>query len=251
MITYEFHPIASIFPMLEERDLDALSDDIKAKGLTEPITLYEGKILDGRNRYLACDLAKVELRSDQFIQYEGNDALGFVISKNLRRRHLDESQRAMIAAKIANMTVGGDHSANLQNGQISQSKAAEMMNVSTRSVGAAKTIEDPDLQEAVISGKTSVHAASKEQIARGTTKKGSASKSGTSIDDKTRAAATKRERREFWAAFRKQLNDTLVLAKAAIERFETDPEGHPGKGDWDVAVQLSQEFRRLHDLHTG
>ena len=86
--------------------LKALAEDIKAKGLTEPITLYEGKVLDGRNRYRACDLAEVELRQDHFTQYEGDDALGFVVSKNLRRRHLNESQRAAIAAEIANMPEG-------------------------------------------------------------------------------------------------------------------------------------------------
>src|ERR1700722_3990020 len=171
---YEFPPVADIFPMLNDDELKALADDIKAKGLTEPITLFEGKVLDGRNRYRACQLAEVEIRQDQFTQYEGNDALGFVVSKNLHRRHLNESQRAAIAAEIANMTVGGDHSANLQKGQVSQSKAAELLNVSTRSVSTAKTIKDPDLKVAVKTGKKSVNAAAKEQKARGTTKKGSA-----------------------------------------------------------------------------
>ena len=78
---YEFHPPAALFPMLEEEDLKALAEDIKAKGLTEPITLYEGKVLDGRNRYRACDLVEVKLRPDYFTQYEGDDALGFVVSK--------------------------------------------------------------------------------------------------------------------------------------------------------------------------
>src|ERR1700733_8806760 len=103
---YEIHPLADIFPMLEETDLKELAEDIKGKSLTAPITLYEGKVLDGRNRYRACDLAKVELRPDQFTQYEGDDALGFVVSKNLPRRHLNESQRAAIAAEIANMPQG-------------------------------------------------------------------------------------------------------------------------------------------------
>jgi ParB-like nuclease domain len=244
---YEFHPLADIFPMLNDDELKALADDIKAKGLTEPITLYEGKVLDGRNRHRACELAEVELRPDYFTQYEGDDALGFVVSKNLRRRHLNESQRAAIAAEIANMTVGGDHSANLQKGQISQSKAAELMNVSTRSVATAKTIKDPDLKDAVKTGKKSLNAAAKSQKARGTTKKGNAT-----INDKTRAAATKRKRQEFWATFRKQLNEALAKTKAAIDRFETDPEGRPEKGDWyEVAVQLSQEAERLHDMHMG
>ena len=136
---YEFHPLAALFPMLDDEELKALAKDIKAKGLREPITLYEGKVLDGRNRYRACDLADLELEPDDFTQYEGDDALGFVVSKNLHRRHLNESQRAQIAAEIANMPQGfrsDQPSANLQK-VISVPKAAELMNVSPRSVATA------------------------------------------------------------------------------------------------------------------
>jgi ParB-like chromosome segregation protein Spo0J len=253
MITYEFHPIANIFPMLEEEDLKALAEDIKAKGLTEPITLYEGKVLDGRNRYHACDLAEVELRPDQFTQYEGDDALGFVVSKNLHRRHLNESQRAAIAAEIANMPQGfrsDQPSANLQK-VISVTKAAEMMNVSPRSVETAKAIKDPDLKAAVKTGKKSVTAGAKEQRARGTTKKGSAGKSGTSVDD-IRKSKTARTRKSFWAAFLKQLIEALAKTEAAINRFNIDPEDRPEDDNWYLAAaKLSHEVQRLHDLHAG
>jgi ParB-like nuclease domain len=252
---YEFHPLADIFPMLEEQDLKALAEDIKAKGLTEPITLYEAKVLDGRNRYRACDLAEVELRPDQFTQYKGDDALGFVISKNLHRRHLNESQRAMIAAEIANMPQGfrsDQPSANLRK-VISVPEAAELLNVSPRSVATAKTIEAPDLQDAVKAGKKTVHAASKTQKARvasGTTKKGSAGKSGPSVDDirKTKSA---RSRKVFWKTFRDQFAQALFNTLTAINRFETDPDDRPEDDWYGVAVQLSQEAERLHDLHMG
>ena len=69
--------------------------DIKAKGLLRPIILYEGKILDGRNRYLACQIAGVEPR---FVQWSGKGSpLQWVISENLVRRHLTSSQRAVVA----------------------------------------------------------------------------------------------------------------------------------------------------------
>lgn len=91
----------------------------------------------------------------------GFDAVAFVVSLNLHRRHLSESQRGMVAAKLANMPAHRpeDKSANLQT---SQAKAAEMLNVSTRTVAAAAKVKDEgadELVRAVESGKVSVSAA--------------------------------------------------------------------------------------------
>jgi len=98
--TYAFHRLAEIFPLIEGADFEALVSDIRANGLHEPIILFEDAILDGRNRYRACLKANVE---PIFKDFEGDDPLAFVLSLNLRRRHLNDSQRAMIAAKIANV----------------------------------------------------------------------------------------------------------------------------------------------------
>lgn len=93
----EFHALANIFPLLEGVSFRELVEDIRINGLREPIVLLDGKILDGRNRYRAAMAAQVGVR---FRQYDGKDALAFVISANLHRRHLDASQRAMIAAEV-------------------------------------------------------------------------------------------------------------------------------------------------------
>jgi hypothetical protein len=54
MTVLEFHPLANIFPLIEGKDFADLVDDIRLNGLHEPIVLYRGQILDGRNRYCAC-----------------------------------------------------------------------------------------------------------------------------------------------------------------------------------------------------
>ena len=135
----EYHEIANIFPLMEGTELTELSADIKKNGLIDPIWLYENKILDGRNRYRACQEVGVEPR---FQSYPGNDPLQQVISLNLHRRHLNESQRAVVAARLANMQVGDNQysgSANMPT--LSQSQAAKMLNVSERMVRTVKAIE--------------------------------------------------------------------------------------------------------------
>jgi phage N-6-adenine-methyltransferase len=135
----------------------------------EPVVVYDGKILDGRNRYLmARDLGLPFPVRD----FEGDDAaaLAFVLSTNLHRRHLTESQRAMVATKVANLSHGGNRravqGANLPletaPAQMSVAQAADMLNVSERSVKTArKVVEEtpPEVSRAVETGHVSVHLA--------------------------------------------------------------------------------------------
>jgi hypothetical protein len=156
---YDFHSIAEILPKLPSDELQALADDIKDNGLQNPICLYEGKILDGRNRYEACVLADV---NPEFVTYGGNDPLGHVISHNLRQRHLSASQRAMIAAKLANLEKGDNQHSSIE--LTSQASAAKMLNVGIESVKRAKNVQDnavPELIKAVEEDKVSVSAVAK------------------------------------------------------------------------------------------
>jgi hypothetical protein len=95
--TYEPHPLADIFPLLDGEAQVALAGDIRTNGLREPIVLHEGKILDGRNRYEACLLAEVAPR---FVDYDGDDPRAFVISMNVHRRHLDQQQKRDLVEKL-------------------------------------------------------------------------------------------------------------------------------------------------------
>jgi ParB-like chromosome segregation protein Spo0J len=92
-----FHPLADIFPLIEDAELDELAADIKANGLREPVVLFEGKILDGRNRYRACAAAGVDCR---FETHKGDEPVAYVVSLNLHRRHLTRGQKRELIAKL-------------------------------------------------------------------------------------------------------------------------------------------------------
>jgi ParB-like chromosome segregation protein Spo0J len=101
MTTYEFHPLSEMFPLMEGKEFDDLVADIGAHGLSEPITLFEGKILDGRNRYRALRTLERGLEESQSVNFTEawpNAARAYVISQNLHRRHLSIKQRKAIAA---------------------------------------------------------------------------------------------------------------------------------------------------------
>lgn len=134
-----FHPVAEIFPMMAEADLASLAADIAAHGLREAIWRHrDGRIIDGRNRYLACRQAKMP---PVFRVYEGADAalIDFVVSLNVERRHMSESQRAIVAARIANLKIGRQES-NAPIGAFSQAVAAKQLSVGMRTIQRAKNI---------------------------------------------------------------------------------------------------------------
>jgi site-specific DNA-methyltransferase (adenine-specific) len=91
------HPIADLIPSMSEEEYRGLIEDIKVNGLIDPIYLFEGRILDGRHRYRACLELRIEPR---FEEYQGDSPVAFVISRNLKRRHLTESQRAALAVEL-------------------------------------------------------------------------------------------------------------------------------------------------------
>jgi N6-adenosine-specific RNA methylase IME4/ParB-like chromosome segregation protein Spo0J len=97
-IDTEFHEYAHLFPMMSINAHKDLVADIKKNGLLHPLITHEGKIIDGRNRWLACQELGISPRMEELP--EGVNPLDYVVSTNYNRRHLSESQRALAAARI-------------------------------------------------------------------------------------------------------------------------------------------------------
>jgi len=154
-----FHPLADVLPLIEGAEFGRLVADIAEHGLLNPITVHDGKILDGRNRQRACHAAGVEPR---YVEFDGKDPAAFVLSQNLARRHLGPSERAMVAARMANLRWG--QRADRVEGSIDLSTAAKLVSVSEPSVKRARVVLAqgiPELQEAVDRGRIAVHEAEK------------------------------------------------------------------------------------------
>ena len=169
------HPICLLMPPADDDELQNLVDDIRAHGLLDPIVLFENRILDGRNRAAACEIADVAPR---YVEFEGarEEALMFVVSHNLKRRHLTKQAIAdtLVEAEDFNLhyelgepSAPSDIKMSAQKPRTASSrelaKAAggavsrEMINA-TRKV---KEKAEPELQEAVKRGRIGVQDAAK------------------------------------------------------------------------------------------
>lgn len=179
---YPVHPAAKIFPMMPQKELQDLADDIKINGLREPIVVFEGRKVDGRNREAACLLAGVEPR---YREWSGEGSVvAWVLSVNLHRRHLTDTQRALIGARAREafaleaeerrnaklaQNKGATVSADLRYRELSRSEegksaevAAAQLQVSTRAVEQASAViarGAEALVDAVTSGAVSLDAA--------------------------------------------------------------------------------------------
>ena len=100
----KFHPLADMFPLMEDEEFDALVADIKANDLHEPIVVHQGKILDGRNRYRACLAAGIKPPLAKFVPELEGDPRAYVISRNIVRRHLTAEQKRDLIAKLIKAT---------------------------------------------------------------------------------------------------------------------------------------------------
>jgi hypothetical protein len=165
------HPLCTLIPPCTEEEFKELKEDIKKNGLQVPIKLFEGKILDGRGRHQAClelekehQAYKVEFKTEDFTGTT-NDACAYVISMNVKRRHLTASQRSIIAARLVTTTLGGDRRSVKLPTEITQEDVATLAGVAVKMVTDAKKVlnhPDPDLAKKVLNGEVAVAAAAKQ-----------------------------------------------------------------------------------------
>jgi len=168
---------------MSDDEYAALKADIAAHGVREPMTMHDGMILDGRNRYRACQELGIQPPPPRTLG-NGQSPTAFVVSANLHRRHLSQSQKACVAnnvekylakeAKQRQRKHGGTAPGRkktvparlpevISNGE-AREQAAAIVGVSPRYVSDAKAVEkaDPKLYAKVAAGEVSLPRAKKQ-----------------------------------------------------------------------------------------
>ena len=179
------HPAADLFPMFGDDEFQSLVNDIKENGLLDPIYLFDGKILDGRNRYKACTVAGVEPKTVTWVD-RGSGPISWVLSKNFQRRDMTKSQKAAVAVEAealfaieakermaaagASAAPGrpadkGDQKVDQVRAPQSLDQAGDLLGVNRQYVSDAKKLREtaPETYEKVKAGTVTIQEAKREQ----------------------------------------------------------------------------------------
>lgn len=222
------HPAAELFPLMKGDRFAEFVEDIRQQGLLESIVVTpDGAVLDGRHRLLACRATQTEPR---FTTHEGNP-WEYVISVNLHRRHLTDTQRAVVAGKMADRSPG-ERTANASAEAFQappQREAAKLLNVSRSSVQRARTIMNhgtPAVTELVESGK--VPLATAERVVRELTPADQdefARKVNGGMRPRGAAPPERPPKPRVSRRPPKQPTDDTVISTAALQAIATDMTG--------------------------
>ena len=217
------HPLSAAFPAMSAEDFQALTDSIENIGVQNPITLFEGMVIDGWHRYRAASDLGVDCPSKELAEWI--DPVAFVRAQNKDRRHLPLSAWALIevslrAWKPSHRPDKGELSSPLQ---ASNQEMADAVGVTTRTIQQAKAVQTtaaPEVIAAVTSGAIGLPKA---------------------------AAIAKLPQAEQAAAIHKPAPAAKPALKASKPAAEPEPENHDLAEAVFTINELSAENEQLRD----
>lgn len=167
---FQRHPLSGAFPPMSPEAFEELKADINENGVREKIVVFEDMILDGWHRYSAC--MELNVKKPPIVEYEGDDPIAYVLSKNFHRRHMDKSQRAFSVAKLFEWQEGAGRPASKSldaankfsaSKELTREAAADLAGVGVSTIDSAKeaTKAEQSVQDAVVAGEMSVKEAAR------------------------------------------------------------------------------------------
>ena len=174
----KFHAVADALPLLKGKEWEEFVADINAHGMLSPIVTYKGEILDGRNRWLACQELGIEAATREWAGECGDPVL-FILTENIHRRHMDVGQRAVFITRYAlpalQVEAGKRTGGRPKKGEKPSAETREVIGKATELAAAAagigaRTVEDasaveradPKLADAVLAGELSLGQAKRQ-----------------------------------------------------------------------------------------
>ena len=154
-MAYQQHPLSAAFPAMAAEDFQGLKDSIENIGVQNPITIFEGMVVDGWNRYKAANELGMDCPSKELDAWI--DPVAFVRAQNKDRRHLPLSAWALIEVSLREWKPShrpdkGELSSPLL---ASNQEMADAVGVTKRTIQQAKAVQSnatPEVIAAVKSG---------------------------------------------------------------------------------------------------
>lgn len=154
-MNYTQHPLSAAFPAMSTEDFQGLKDSIENIGVQNPITIFEGMVVDGWNRYKAANELGMDCPSKELDAWI--DPVAFVRAQNKDRRHLPLSAWALIEVSLREWKPShrpdkGELSSPLR---ASNQEMADAVGVTKRTIQQAKAVQSnatPEVIAAVKSG---------------------------------------------------------------------------------------------------
>lgn len=244
MNQYQQHPLSAAFPAMSEEEFQTLKASIEEIGVQNSITLFEGMVLDGWNRYRAAHEALMSCPSVELA--EGVDPRDFVLAQNKARRHVTQAQLAMATTAVYAWAPAGKPKLHTECAVKTTSEMAGIAGVHRNTIVQAQAVQakgSPAVVEAVKSGAIGLPKAAaiaqlpEAEQAAAIDKPLSEIKSKASPQAKVEAArkAAGRPLAEFSDA-------ELIQAKEAVERtLAQDIPEYDGPSDEEIRAAQMQE----------
>jgi ParB-like chromosome segregation protein Spo0J len=161
-MTYEQHPLSAAFPPMTPEEFQSLKDSVNENGVLNPITIYEGMVLDGWHRYKAAKELNMDCPEAELEDWI--DPKDFVLAQNKNRRHITAAQLAMATTAVYEWYPNGVTSSSALNAglQKTSKELAEISGTSKRTIEQAKSVmknASSEVKDAVKSGKIGLYKA--------------------------------------------------------------------------------------------